>query len=48
MVAALFYTEPEITDSRMLHKNTLGVKKVQGQSEAACKQAGVTKTFDIS
>ena len=31
----------------MLNKNTLGVKKVRGQSEAACKQAGVTKNFDI-
>ena len=32
----------------MLNKNTLGVKKVQGQSEATCKQAGTTKSFDIS
>ena len=48
MVAALFYTEPEITDSQMLNKNTLGVKKVRGQSEAACKQEGATKSFDIS
>ena len=30
----------------MLNKNTLGVKKVRGQSEATCKQAGVTKSFD--
>ena len=30
------------------NKNTLGVKKVRGQSEAACKQAGETKSFDIS
>ena len=29
----------------MLNKNTLGVKKVQGQSEAACKQAGATKVL---
>ena len=29
-------------------KNILGVKKVQGQSEAACKQANATKSFDIS
>ena len=26
----------------------LGCKKVRGQSEAACKQAGATKSFDIS
>ena len=32
----------------MLNKNTLGVKKVRGQSEATCKQAGATKSFDIS
>ena len=31
----------------MLNKNTLDIKKVQGLSEAACKQAGVTKSFDI-
>ena len=31
----------------MLNKNTLGVKKVRGQSEAAL-QTGVTKNFDIS
>ena len=29
------------------NKNTLGVKKVRGQSEAAL-QTGVTKNFDIS
>ena len=34
--------------SDMLNKNTLGVKKVRGQSEATCKQAGTTKSFDIS
>ena len=34
--------------SDMLNKNTLGVKKVRGQSEATCKQAGATKSFDIS
>ena len=34
--------------SDMLNKNTLGVKKVRGQSEAACKQAGATKRYDIS
>ena len=34
--------------SDMLNKNTLGVKKVRGQSEAACMQAGATKSFDIS
>ena len=33
--------------SDMLNKNTLGIKKVQGQSEAACKQADATKNFDI-
>ena len=32
----------------ILNKNTLGVKKVRGQSEATCKQAGATKSFDIS
>ena len=32
----------------MLNKNTLGVKKVRGQSEATCKQAGATKSYDIS
>ena len=32
----------------MLNKNTLGVKKVRGQSEATCKQAGATESFDIS
>ena len=26
----------------------LGCKKVRGQSEAACKQADATKSFDIS
>ena len=26
----------------------LGCKKVRGQSEATCKQAGTTKRFDIS
>ena len=31
----------------MLNKNILGVKKVQGQLEAAL-QTGATKTFDIS
>ena len=30
-----------------LNKNTLGVKKVRGQSEAAL-QTGATKNFDIS
>ena len=30
----------------MLNKTTLGVKEVQGQSEAAL-QTDVTKTFDI-
>ena len=29
----------------MLNKNTLGVKKVRGQSEAACKQADATKAL---
>ena len=29
-----------LTVTRMLNKNTLGVKKVRGQSEATCKQAG--------
>ena len=33
---------------KILNKNTLGVKKVRGQSEAICKQAGATKSFDIS
>ena len=33
--------------SDMLNKNTLGVKKVRGQSEAAL-QTGTTKNFDIS
>ena len=33
--------------SNMLNKNTLGVKKVRGQSEAAL-QTGATKNFDIS
>ena len=32
--------------SDMLNKNTWGVKEVRGQSEAACKQAGATKSFD--
>ena len=32
----------------MLNKNTLGVKKVRGQSEATCKQAGATKSFEVS
>ena len=26
----------------------LGCKKVRGQSEATCKKAGATKSFDIS
>ena len=29
----------------MLNKHTLGVTKVQGQSEATCKQAGVTRAL---
>ena len=29
----------------VLNKNTLGVKKVRGQSEATWKQAGVTKAL---
>ena len=29
-------------------QNHLGCKKVRGQSEATCKQAGATKSFDIS
>ena len=33
--------------SDMLNKNTPGVKKVRGQSEAAL-QTGATKNFDIS
>ena len=33
--------------SDTLNKNTLGVKKVRGQSEAAL-QTGATKNFDIS
>ena len=32
----------------MLNKNTLGVRKVRGKSEATCNLAGVTKSFDIS
>ena len=31
----------------MLNKNTLGVQKVRGQSEAACNQADATKSFDM-
>ena len=31
----------------MLNKNTLGIKKVRGQLEAAL-QTGATKNFDIS
>ena len=34
--------------SDMLNKDTLGVTKVRGQLKAACKQAGATKSFDIS
>ena len=30
------------------NKNTWGVKKVRGRSEATCKQAGATNSFDIS
>ena len=37
-----------MTAAVMLNKNTLGVKKVRVQSEATIKQAGVTKSFDIS
>ena len=40
------YTLPQSSD--MLNKNTLAVKKVRGQSEGACKQAGVTKRYDIT
>ena len=29
----------------MLNKNTLGVKKVRGQSEATCKKAGTYKRW---
>ena len=39
--------ERNITIIYMLNKNTLGVKKVRGQSEAAL-QTGATKNFDIS
>ena len=45
------YILPQSSDftksSDMLNKNTLGVKKVRGQSEATCKQASATKIFDI-
>ena len=34
-----------ILDAKQKH---LGCKKVRGQSEAACKQADATKSFDIS
>ena len=40
--------EPQYLRTIMPNKNTLGIKKVRGQSEAACKQAGATKSFDIS
>ena len=33
--------------SDMLNKITLDAKKVLGQSEAACKQAGAIKSFDV-
>ena len=33
------------TDAKQKH---LGRKKVRGQSEAICKKAGATKSFDIS
>ena len=36
-----------VTVMYMLNKNTLGVKKVRGQLEAAL-QIGATKNFDIS
>ena len=45
-----FYGEPMNSTAlvnSMLNKNTLGVKKVRGQSEAAL-QTGATKNFDIS
>ena len=32
----------------MLNKNTLGVKKVRGQSEATCKQAGAYKGGQVT
>ena len=34
--------------SDMLNKNTLGVKKVRGQSEATCKKAGAQPKALIS
>ena len=34
--------------SRDVKQGVLGCKKVQGQSEAACKQTGATKRFEIS
>ena len=41
-------TEVVIFVHKKLNKNTWGVKKVRGQSEATCKQTGATKSFDIS
>ena len=47
-VASAYMLPQSTKSSDMLNKNTLSVKKVRGQSEATCKQAGVTKSFDIS
>ena len=41
------YAKRVMFDVYMLNKNTLGIKKVRGQSEAAL-QTGATKNFDIS
>ena len=40
-----FEANSNITIAKQKH---LGCKKVRGQSEATCKQAGATKSFDIS
>ena len=37
-----------VADIYMLNKNTWGVKKGGANQKQHCKQAGVTKTFDIS
>ena len=37
-----------ITVNTYAKQKHLGCKKVRGQSEVTCKQAGATKSFDIS
>ena len=42
------YVLCQLASNLNVKQKHLGCKKVRGQSEAACKQAGATKTFGIT